>query len=163
SELPYVFFKSVTSSTIEDFPKVLGMKRFISLNSGDSSREISIASFLDLKDSRFISSTAVVCNAFSKVERKGNSLELSGTDTFNKIVLPLASAIDYAAEFFGRYQMMAILAHAVCVMDAPMILAEALSTGSDLTLTPWVRIVRQENPTGPRARVQHYVVDVVHN
>jgi hypothetical protein len=53
---------------------------------------------------------------------------------------------------------------AVAVLDAPMLAAKMEGNESTLTLTPWVRVVRQEafeNPH-PFERTRQYVVDVVH-
>ncbi|MFN2513981.1 MAG: hypothetical protein ABR568_21525, partial [Pyrinomonadaceae bacterium] len=52
----------------------------------------------------------------------------------------------------------------VSVLDAPMVVADAMS--DELQFTPWVRVIRQEPKIDKQRNefhgVRHYVVDVVH-
>src|SRR5712692_9472159 len=66
---------------------------------------------------------AEYCATFSKAVRKGSTLELSGSEAFNGVVLPLVSALIYDADH-QRVQRQELywptIVLAVCVLQAPM-------------------------------------------
>jgi hypothetical protein len=172
SESPYIFFKSATERYIPGFPNVLGLKSdYIEVHTNDgSSVRRNITDCLGLYDHKFIESDPIVCNTFSKVVRKGKILELSGTDPFNTIMMPLVSAIEHASAYYTRPYTQPVyypvLALSICVIDAPMLVAEVDVGTTDLTFDPWVRVVRQEATINQISRTRdlvYYAVDFVHS
>ena len=94
-------------------------------------------------------------------------LDLSGSLPFNQVVLPLISAVKHFLSLqkavLSQRQVPACLAHPICVLDAPMVLAEGGPEAPRLTMIPWVRVVRQEAiKDGDEGFWRHYVIDVVH-
>ena len=52
---------------------------------------------------------------------------------------------------------------ALCVLDAPMVMASGTPETPDLRLEPWVRVVRQETIQNVHHWTRrHYTVDFVH-
>lgn len=169
SELPYIFFKSASQKDVPEFPSIQALRSDeIFIKSSTVSRYFPISDCLGLKEEAFIGSGPILCTTFSKTVRKGSSLELSGSDPFNNVVLPLVNAIDHAFAYYklshrqDTYYPKLVLG--VCVVDAPMIVADASIAPNTFTLAPWVRIVRHEvklDVHGERVQ-RHYAVDIVH-
>lgn len=108
-----------------------------------------------------------VCTTLVRAHRKGDALELSGSDTFNSVVLPLVSAIEHwhgHNKGYGENRFWPALSLCISVIDAPMILAEGTPEEPLLTLQPWVRLKRQESiaESDGRRRPTYYVIDLVH-
>jgi hypothetical protein len=169
SELPYVFFKSPAQRRVNDFPAIYGLTAgSIELHESQAYTWHEPSECLGLAEHSFITPGPVLCSAFSKSLRKGKDFELSGTDPFNKIMLPLVNAIDHAFKLYKLGQVQQVcyprLVLSVCVLDAPMVVANAMS--DELELFPWVRVIRQEPKTDKQMEqvhgVRHYAVDVVH-
>lgn len=166
SELPYVFFSSAIRYLPPTFPTIVGFKnsRF-ELHRPRMSREVSAAEFLKCSEIAFMETPTIV-SAFSRVERKGKELELSGTVPYNSVVLPLASALGHYCEMWShvseqeRYSPTITLC--VCIVDAAMIVVGGTPEQPQLKGEPWIRIVRQEAAKdGTWWKRRHYVVDVV--
>ena len=98
--------------------------------------------------------------------RKGKEIELSGTDPFNGIILPLVKALEYANKMYkprGHVRVDPTLLLCICVLDAPMLLVESPTRASDPILTPWVRITRIQASLEPhRHPYQFYAIDMIH-
>jgi hypothetical protein len=169
SDLPYIFFKSAIPRPASSFPTIYGLsKSHIAVkNPMGSYREVEPATCLGLQGLPFVASGPPLCTSLTKSARKGKRLELSGTVPFNRLMRPLAKALDHAARYYKGHDNQEIfypdLALALCVLDAPMLVAEASPSSAKLTLTPWVRVVRQEaRPDRDRSTTLYHTVDVVH-
>jgi hypothetical protein len=98
-----------------------------------------------------------------------NRVDLSGTEAFNSLILPLSKAADHARSVYSygpRYSpVFPRAALSVALLDAPMILIEGPDRVLEPIYTPWVRIVRQEpnvDRFGGNTPFRHYAIDAVH-
>lgn len=171
SDLPYVFFLSPTRPRLREFPYFAGLAGDrISLTTDDdrSTYSETILSALSLSEHHFVRGAVEPCMTFSKCVRKGDKVELSGTDAFQNTVLPLTKALRYfkkqeappsTARYFDCH-----IPLAVAVLDAPMIAARIQDDKQSLSLTPWVRVVRHEavDQTASHDRIQTFGIDIVH-
>lgn len=173
SDLPYVFFTSATRPWLRHFPYFAGLaKDSINVRTDDSGSIWSetILSSLSLSDHPFVRFTGTEpCMTFSKCVRKGKGeIELSGTEAFQNVVLPLVKALKYfkkqeqpppTARYFDCH-----IPLAIAVIDAPMISANVDVNGNSLKLTPWVRVVRHEAADGDYSgdRILTFAIDLVH-
>ncbi|MER5207064.1 hypothetical protein [Streptomyces sp. NPDC002825] len=170
SDLPYVFFSPAEAPWRLTLPQVAGLQQDEIVISTDDSRSTwlySVMRALELAEEPFMSRDGF--SIMSKCARKGPKLELSGTDAYNGIVMPLASAATHFSassapkeshRFFDAH-----LLAVVAVLDAPMVAAKTASTGTELSFTPWSRLFRHE-PEEPGAFMGHtgktMAIDVVH-
>jgi hypothetical protein len=171
SQHPYIFFKNVTERPIPRFPMVAGLIRGvvpIHELSKNRMREVRGAEVLGVDKIPFVEPGPPKCSAFSRGVPSGKKVDLSGSDPFNSVVLPLVKALDHAAEL-NRVgdrpnTLRPTLMLCVNVIDAPMVLVENPCTASDPILSPWVRIVRQEANTNSDRWVpfKFYAIDAVH-
>jgi hypothetical protein len=171
SDLPYVFFVSATRPWLREFPYFAGLAHdriVVTTDDDPSTYTETILSALSLAEHPFIRNAAEPCMTFSKCVRKGDKIELSGTEAFQSTVLPLLKALRYfkkqerppsTARYFDCH-----IPLAIAVIDAPMIAARIQNDTSSLTLTPWVRVVRYEavHPAPLHDRIQTFGIDVVH-
>ncbi len=169
SDLPFVFFAAAAPRVPREFPVIAGLRgKAVEVHvKGVSSTTAPASAVLGLHDFPFASSAATICSAFTRAERKGKELDLSGSVPFNHVVLPLVSALkhflDLQKTIGSQTKVPACLAHPVCVIDAPMVLVEGRPDAPQLTMTPWVRVVRQEAIKEKNEGFwRHYVVDCVH-
>jgi hypothetical protein len=170
SELPYVFFKGF-ADTPRDFPILTGLrKKIIQVKPSDdrSTWQMTPQTALSLPTVDFAREPDV-CSTLSRVTRRGSSLELSGSDTYNSVVLPLVKALKHfeqihrPKETFMYLRCIAILA--VAVLDAPMVLVELNPSGHHTSsLKPWIRLTRHEAVPNPDYFETHrtFVIDFVH-
>ena len=106
----------------------------------------------------------------SKAARKGKSIELSGADPFNDLVLPLLKSLRFFKQsqtppdswvYFDLHFVLAL-----AVLDAPMVGATILGGDKELRYTPWVRLYRHEASEEfgmyPQREGELFAVDVVH-
>lgn len=171
SRHPYIFFRSTSPPSMHEFPFVAGLRNGeIYLREIDNNRGISAsgAKVLGLDELPFVEPGPPVCASFTKAVPSGKKVELSGTDPYNSIVLPLAKAFDHASRLFKAAPSVSriypMLTLCIGVVDAPMLVVEAPDRASDPVLSPWVRIVRQEANTAdsPWEWYRFYYADVVH-
>ena len=169
SDLPFVFFEATVPRTPAEFPLVAGLGgRTPELHVADlGSTTAPVARFLGLYEFPFVSAGPPICSSFTKGERKGKGLNLSGTVPFNQVIKPLASAVEHfmsmQKKLGSRTAVPACLAHPICVLDGPMILVQGGTDAPQLTLCPWIRVVRQEaSDEHQHGFWRHYVVDFVH-
>lgn len=173
STLPLVFFLSSSEPWILDFPFISGLsKDYISIESDDSNStwQQPIVRLLGLNKHDFITKAPALSKTFSKCIRKGNNLELSGTDSFNGLVFPLIKA----ATYFNKSQTPpktalyfdCNISLAVGVVDAPMIGVRVKEDGNELISLPWVRVLRHESEELQNDkyidRAKTYAIDIVH-
>lgn len=152
AELPYVFFLSNSRVDAPGFPLVTGVPepdvRVVS--TGATHGGVSLPVTLSLDADGFVRNSEY-CTTFAKCARKGKKLELSGSEAYNALVLPLSKAlhhfdltwtpepgVDYASHPCH-------LALGVGVLDAPMVGVRASESSSEAVLLPWVRVVRHES------------------
>jgi hypothetical protein len=169
SHLPYVFFVR-RGGRLPDFPIVAGLRQdnvVITSDDDPSSWANTIIQALDLHDDPF-QTEPPFCHTFSKCVRKGPEIELSGSDAYNGLVLPLIKAVHHfkqseapveTAWYFDCH-----LTLGVGVIDGPMIAVTVQDGAPVLTGVPWVRVVRHEyrQEADRFDRDQLRVVDVVH-
>jgi hypothetical protein len=171
SDLPYVFFMSATRPWLREFPYFAGLahdKIVLRTDDDRSTYSHTILSALSLSEHPFVRGPAELCMTFSKCARKGDKIELSGTDAFQSTVLPLTKALRYfkkqeeppvTARYFDCH-----IPLAIAVLDAPMIAVRIKGDNHSLSLTPWVRLVRYEavDPAPALDRIQTFGIDIVH-
>ncbi|MEU7260789.1 hypothetical protein AB0B21_34030 [Streptomyces rimosus] len=170
SDLPYIFFSPARSPWQLALPQVTGLRgRTVRVWTDDSGATWthSVLRALELDEEPFMTRDGF--SIVSKCARKGPKLELSGTDAYNGIVMPLASAathfITSSAPKDTYHWFDAYLLCGVAVLDAPMVEAKTTPTGTELHFTPWCRLFRHE-PEDPGAFMEHtgqtMAIDVVH-
>jgi hypothetical protein len=171
SDLPYIFFLSEDRPWITEFPVLAGLfKNSITVTTDDdrSTYTTSIIASLDLHTAPFLRDDVECCATFSKCVRKGKELELSGTEAYQNIVLPIVKALRYfqiqEAPPNTAYYHDCHLALAIAVLDAPMIGARLENDIQVLGFLPWVRVVRHEAADSEdfTERSPSYAVDFVH-
>ena len=152
SDLPYVFFAGA-KTLLQTFPVFAGLfsdKISISTDDSRSTWSCGLTEMLSLSKLPFVLDEPTFCMSFSKCVRKGKELELSGSELFQGLVLPMAKAMQH----FNKHVAPPKTAHyhdchlvlGVAVIDAPMVLAEIDADDCNLKLTPWVRVVRWSAP-----------------
>lgn len=171
SDLPFIFFKTAGNVWLKEFPLVAGLKEphvRLTSETDPSMWYLPVITCLNLQQHRFVSSPPALCTTYSKVVRGGKDLQLSGSEAYGSVVLPLVKAMQYFAKtasplathrYFDCYATVGI-----CVLDAPMVVAESPSDVPQLTLMPWVRLIRDEakkDRTGFETSVK-YALDFVH-
>lgn len=171
SQHPYIFFKNVTERPILHFPAISGLRNknaSIYEQSMKRSQDVLGAAVLGIDKVPFVDPGPPKCSAFSKGVPSGKKIELSGSDPFNTLILPLVKALDHALELYraieGPTTLYPTLLFCISVIDAPMILRDSPDKVSDPILCPWVRVVRHEANPDPRSwmRFRYYAVDAVH-
>lgn len=169
SSHPFVFFKRASELELDTFPVVSAIRKCgveLQTTDGKVSGIVPAQKVLGL-DTLGFTTEPPRCAAFSKATPNAKKIELSGTEPFNGIVLPLVKALQYRLEidrvFFDSASPLPTLSLCLCVLDAPMLLVESPTQAGDPILTPWVRIVRlQANQDSSRTSHHFYAIDVVH-
>ncbi len=170
SRHPFVFFQGVVNRPINNFPIVAGLQRgVIEIHDrSNSSREIPGASVLGLDTHSFVNAGPPRCIAFGSAIPKGDKVDLSGSETFNKVVLPLSKSQEHAFQIYKPVTKSPIIYPTMliclCVIDAPMVLVESPEQTNDPLLIPWTRIVRHEAVEDSRnpGKSQFYTIEAVH-
>jgi hypothetical protein len=173
SQQPFVFFQNLTRKHIPHFPTVVGLptgrRIAVSERSGGRTREVELTEATGLDQLPFVSTGPPLCSAFSKAIPSGKKVELSGSDAFNSVVLPLVKAQAHAVELFDRANNqpphLPRILMGLGVLEAPMVLVEGPSAAAHPKLVPWVRVVRQEAiPVKGFMSDQYrfFVIDIVH-
>jgi len=171
SRFPYIFFQRATDQPIRHFPTIAGLpygRVQIYEQNGNKMREEIGAVALSLNKHPFVNAGPAVCSAFCRANLNGKKVELSGSETYNSIVLPLSKALDHAYQLYKAQEkattIFPVLMICVNVLDAPMMLVEDPQKASDPILTPWVRVVRQEANADNKSweKYKFNVIDTVH-
>jgi hypothetical protein len=171
SDLPFVFFLSETRPWIRELPHFAGLASDLIKIKTDDDRSTwsnTILQSLSLSEHPFVHNPVEPCMTFSKCVRHNKGVELSGTEAYHGIVLPLVKALRYfkkqkeppnTARYFDCH-----IPLAIAVIDAPMIAARVQGNTNSLSLTPWVRVVRNEAVEADHSfeRQMTFGVDVVH-
>jgi len=169
SELPYVFFLGSGTGRLMEFPIIAGLKSDeveITTDDDPSTWTLSISHALDLYESSFLTEP-VVSYSFSKCERQGKSLVLSGSTPYNNLVMPLIKAVEHfrnskvpteTALYFDAH-----MAVPLGVLDAPIVCVTMTKSEPKVELVQWVRVLRHEyrQDTEKYKRDYLYVIDIV--
>lgn len=171
SPLPFVFFNAgIGSNGRGDFPTIAGLfNDAITVYTDDDPSTWSepLIAALGLQRHPFQSAPRF-CHTLSKCVRKGAELELSGSDAYNGLVLPLVKSLKHFVKTMAppstAWYFDCRLAVAVAVLDAPMLSAGIGEGGVVLTDVPWVRVLRHEYKEGDHQldREMMCFIDVVH-
>jgi hypothetical protein len=171
SQQPHVFFLSQSKVWIPEFPVVAGLhdpKIVITSDDDPSSWSYHVHSALGLDRHPFVRE-ATVCNTFSKVVwKKAGEAELSGSDAYNSLVLPLIKALVHFEESQRppktAWYHDGELAVALGIIDGPIVTAELVGGLQKLTLRPWVRVLRHEHDPKREhwGRDRLWAIDVLH-
>jgi hypothetical protein len=149
SELPFIFFLSDNIKETPNFPIFAGLhSNNIEITTDDdaSTWSFSINQILELHNNKFIRNDPIFCTTMSKCERKGKSIELSGSNSFNNLIFPIISAMDFfiheekpskSAQYFDLHMVIGL-----GVLDAPMIGVKIYGNKHKIKPIHWVRIVR---------------------
>lgn len=171
ANLPYVFFLSNNSVMVPNFPFLAGLKYDLLKIKSDFDRStwrLSVLDTLSLSRDNFLLHDPVLCTNFSKGERRGSDIILSGEMPFNEIVHPIMSAMDYfkrvetppkTAHYFDLHMVIGM-----CVLDAPMIGVRVNDKGHDSEYIPWVRVLRHQTNTMPDLAhgLSIFAIEVIH-
>lgn len=173
SDLPFVFFSEHDLSHLQsdEFPRVCGLrKEMIRVKTDDdgSSWLFRPLYALELDKSSFIKSVDA-CSVFSKCVRKGSAIELSGTEAYSSIMMPLMSAVEHFAKVSApprtAFWFDAFLVVPIAVIDAPMVAFDPNASEDRVNYTSWHRVFRNE-PENQSAAWGHLgsvsAVDIVH-
>jgi hypothetical protein len=169
SILPYVFFLSPNSPWLSEYPILSGLfKNSIILSTDDdaSTYNDTIIQALGLNNHPFVIEGPRYSMTFSKCARKGSDLELSGTEAYQGLVLPLVKSMLHfqsaATPPPTAYYFDCHLTIPLAVLDAPMIGVDA--ENNNPILLPWIRVVRNESyeKEDQSERFKTYAIDVIH-
>ncbi|RAZ73460.1 hypothetical protein [Planococcus halotolerans] len=171
SNLPYIFFLNNTKPIRYEFPIIAGVPHeeiTISSNDTISTYINPVYATLGLEAEAFFRETPEFCSTFSKCSRRGKNIELSGSDAYNGLVLPLIKATQYF-ESSQKSKSSAVYhdAHLTIplgIVDAPMFGVRVLEKGNELFPLPWVRVLKHESFENNEAynNQKLYALDVVH-
>ncbi|GAB3807107.1 hypothetical protein [Virgibacillus kimchii] len=170
SNLPYVFFLNSTKPFLYNFPLIGGVpKENISITS-NSTRDTymtPVYATIGLQWEKFFRETPEFCSTFSKGSRKGKNIELSGSDAYKGLVLPLIKAAQYFESSQkpkpSHWYFDAHLTIPVGIVDAPMFGVRVLEEGNEVFPLPWVRVLKHESIEDDVYNNQKiYALDIVH-
>ena len=166
SDLPYVFFLSSGRSRVSHLPLLAGLfTHSLTITTDDdlSTWNISIPHAFGIDTHPFITEPDY-CMLFTKCNRKGSDVVLSGSESFNGIVLPMIKAMHHfqiaesppkTAMYFDCH-----LTVGIGVLDAPMIGVRVSEQSHDLIYLPWVRVLRHETDESYNKKL--FAIDIVH-
>jgi len=172
STLPYIFFLSRGRPLIRHFPLLAGLRhQTLETQSDDdpSTWNFDIMDALGLRLHPFLSTEPEYCATFSKCVRGGSTVELSGSEPFHALVLPILKSMQHfqvieappkTAQYFDCH-----IAIGIGVLDAPMVGIHVSGQHHELNLLPWVRVIRYETDEVPdwhETRRGLYAIDIVH-
>lgn len=170
SDLPFVFLLSPTKPWLKDFPVIAGLAQddiVITTDDSASSYAISPLHLFGLDNHKFIQEPPYSFT-LSKGVRKGKDLELSGSETYNSLILPIIKSLLHfkiaeqppeTALYFDAH-----LALGVGVLNAPMVGVNVLENGNEHIMLPWVRVIRHEYFENLERwkRSKLFIIDIVH-
>lgn len=170
SRLPYVFFLSSSKLRVENFPLIVGLKDGrVQLRTDDSSSTwtIPVLETLSLTSHPFMVEPEY-CTSFSKCVRKSDGYELSGTEPFHSLVLPISKAVHHFDMVESPTKMVMYfhchLTVGLGIVNAPMVGIHAGEEAGELMLLPWVRVAKHEaeETNEPHFRKGLFAIDIVH-
>jgi hypothetical protein len=171
SHLPYIFFLSESHPWLPDFPVIAGLKSnsiVITSDDNPSTWNFPPIYILGLRDHPFLTESPSFCMTFSKCVRKGSNLVLSGSEPYQNLVFPIIKAVSHF-ESVSRppstaYYFDCELVVGLAVLDAPMVGVRVMDSGNEISLLPWVRLIRHEPHEGEHKFEKSQVlgIDIVH-
>ena len=174
STLPYVFFSESIgiNRRTSRIPMICGLPRQIVISRLDelTAYPIPISEALGVHESSFFHDPPR-CSVFSKCVRKGKGFELSGTEVYSSIVMPMMSAMEHFTKVSvsrnSAGPRTAFMPIAVAVVDAPMAAYDINKQEDKISFVPWHRVIRNEpSEQEDRGYFGHMgsqtAVDVVH-
>ncbi|EGQ9284010.1 hypothetical protein F7U74_21845 [Vibrio vulnificus] len=168
SDMPYVFFLTKDNPRTPKYPVFAGLpSNNIVLTTDDdaSSWSFSILQALELSEHPFLRKSTVSCNTFSKGARKGSKIELSGSQPYQGLVLPLLKATSYfemcekpvdTAMYFDCH-----LTVPIGIIDGPMVGIRTDGNDNSVEMVPWVRVLRHQASKDDH-RTNTGAIDIVH-
>jgi hypothetical protein len=173
----FVFFKNVSRKELpNNTPLVTGLGNDdIAIQFPEGTTTRSVNWLLDFSTTAYYREDVPLCSSFSKITFVGKKssvdeerAELSGADIFKTVVYPLTKAVDYYASLTPagnrREPLYPSLILPIAIIDAPMLVVSDPNCCANVSLEPWVRVMRQvalpKNPQGKR--FNWYLIDVVH-
>lgn len=151
SELPWVFFCGEGSGHAISLPPIAGLpsdRIAVSDGSGFTSL-LPVMQAIGIIDQPYIFAAALTSSTFGRLRRKQKRLELSGSEAWSSVTLPLLKATNHLVttakppNTWRRFD--ARLVIPVVVLDAPMLAVVGPSEDSELRFEPWVRVERYES------------------
>src|SRR5262245_2402013 len=126
SDMPYVFLSTSPPAYLYDFPYFSGLHKYdIRVRSKGVSAWTSVQHGLGLHTLPFFRDSVRFASVFAKCVRKGASLELSGSDAFLSIVMPLMKAMHHHRQVVKPIETCRYFDAHICialgVIDAPML------------------------------------------
>lgn len=170
SELPYIFFLTPEQIRTFHYPNICGLpNKNIEVFTDDdpSSWSLPIINAFDLSEDSYLIDSVPNSMTFSKCVRKGKNLELSGSESYQSLILPLLRSLQYfekveapvkSARYFDCH-----LPFAIGVLDSPMIGVSVNEKSHSTTLIPWVRVYKYESvDSGTDERSKLFAFDIIH-
>lgn len=171
SDLPYVFFLTKGKPITPKFPVIAGLQSnnvVITSDDDPSSWNFSVLDTLGLSSHEFLRETPLFSNTFSKGARKGKKLELSGSQPYQGLVLPLLKASSHFEKCekppSTAYYYDCHLTIPIGIVDGPMVGVRCNNGENELEMVPWVRIPRHQaaNEDGKLHLMNTGAIDIVH-
>ncbi|MDQ3823189.1 MAG: hypothetical protein M3321_08110 [Actinomycetota bacterium] len=169
SELPYVFFLRGKGPILRSPLVVGGRGTEVTLTTDDdrSSYRLDVLSALGV-DGHDFASTPRHAVTFSKAVRKGKGLDLSGSDAYTSLFLPVLKAMLFFEKTHAgppKWYSDLHLVVGVGVLDAPIVGVSVANQQPTFELVPWVRALRHESyeTTSPFERHRLFAIDIVHS
>ena len=173
SELPFVFFLSANPRVL-DFPVIARIPHDeLAITDKDGESFLyPLPHVIGLSKHPFITMPSY-CYTFSKCMRKGKDIELSGSESYNGLVMPLLkSLLSFKKDRKHPKNVSGLNRHiglSIGVLNAPMIGFDAVNNPNELIMVPWTRVLRHdyEYQTDPeseevRKKTKLYALDIVH-
>jgi len=156
STLPYVFFLCQRTPWIDHFPIMAGLPgRFVFVDMDPAGWITPIVNALGVNGpevSHEFMKKPSCCLSFSKCVRSSKRIELSGTEAYNSLVLPLIKAMQHFEEAMlpkggadPKIKLTCMVTLGIGVLDAPIIgvRPSAEDSGPHIIRLPWVRVARR--------------------
>lgn len=171
SELPFVFFLTDGKLSIHNFPYLAGLSKdeiTITTDNDTSTWALTFKQALSFEDDDFLKKDPIFCQKFSKCERRGDKLVLSGEESFNGIIYPLLKAMRHfklgvkpheIAQYFNCHLILGM-----CVLDAPMVGVEIYRDHHEVILLPWIRVIVHQPDNIPTFAHNDnvFAIDIIH-
>jgi hypothetical protein len=170
SSAPYIFFRTSGKIQTIGYPVITGLfNKDLKVEAADrSSRDARPEELFGMADVLISGEDPPICSAFTKAVPRGKRIELSGSDPYNRVILPLAKAQNFLQRSLALRQrqehIFPTIVLPIAVIDAPLLLVESPDDAADPLLVPWVRVLRREAGNDPDARfkLRSYAIDVIH-
>ena len=153
SSAPYVFFEA-RNALATRFPVIAGLRNDeMQVDWMGRTQGRDILAVLSMHSHPFLAAPAVASVSFTKVVRKGDGAELTGSEPFLSLVEPMLSATTYLVKESrpsdGQHLVDASMVVPVAVVDAPMILATFDAGDLSLEDVDRVRVIRADVGSEP--------------